>query len=62
MPQDYEGKIKRLNNEIKKLPSVKVMTLSQMSYKPVKPYDEWYDFKRRSIDKYKPLADDLGEV
>ena len=48
MPRDYEGKIQKLQDEIDKLPSAKMMTLSQMSFKPVKPYDEWHDFKRRS--------------
>jgi hypothetical protein len=50
-PRDYEGKIQELKDEIKKLPSVRLMTLTQMSYKPVKPYDEWHDFKRKSIDR-----------
>lgn len=48
MPCDYMGKIQKLQGEIDKLPSARMMTLSQMSFKPVKPYDEWHDFKRRS--------------
>ncbi len=58
MPQDYEGKIKKLENEINKLPTVRVMTLTQMSYKPLKPYDEWHNFKRKSIDRFKSVEDD----
>ena len=53
MPRDFEGKIQKLQEEIDKLPSVRVMTLTQMSYKPVKPYDEWHNFRRKSIDRYK---------
>ena len=52
LPRDYEGKIQKLKDEINKLPTVQVKTLTQMSYKPVKPYDEWHDFKRKSIDRY----------
>ena len=51
LPRDYDGKIQKLQDEINKLPSAKMMTLSQMSFKPVKPYDEWHDFKRRSKSK-----------
>ncbi len=63
MPQDYQGKIQKLQDEIDKLPTVKVMTsLTQMSYRKVKPYDEWHDFKRKSIDRCKQNEyDELGE-
>ena len=60
-PQNYEGKNQKLKDEIKKLPTVKVMTLTQMSYKPVKPYNEWHDFKRKSFERYKQTEHDVEE-
>ncbi len=51
MPREYQGKIQKLKNEIDKLPSARMMTTSQISFKPVQPYDEWHDFKRRSKSK-----------
>ena len=54
IPTDYQGKIQKLQDEINKLPTVKGMTsLTQMSYRNVKPYDEWHDFKRKSIERLK---------
>ena len=58
MPQDYRGKIQKLEDEINKLPTVRLMTLTQMSYKPLTPYDEWHNFKRKSIDRFKPVDHD----
>jgi hypothetical protein len=40
-PRDHEGKIRKLKEEINKLPVVKMKTLTQMSYKFETPYDEW---------------------
>ena len=60
MPRDYVGKIQKLQDEIDKLPSARMMTLSQMSFKPVKPYDEWHDFKRRSKSRTEKVECDYG--
>lgn len=39
-PRDYEGKIKRLQEEINNLPVATLMTNSQMSWQNIKPYQE----------------------
>jgi hypothetical protein len=50
-PRTYQGKIERIENEMKSLPVQKMMTNSMLDYIPVKPYPEWHDYKRKSLEK-----------
>jgi hypothetical protein len=49
---DIKGKIELLQEEMKKMPIATKMTNAQMSYVPVKPFDEWFDFRRKSFERY----------
>ena len=44
--------MKEIKEEMKKLSKHNVMTMNQMSFKPIKPYPEWdQKFKRRTFGK-----------
>ena len=49
---DIKGKIELLQEEMKQMPIATKMTNAQMSYVPVKPFDEWFDFRRKSFERY----------
>ena len=49
---DIKGKIELLQEELKQMPIATKMTNAQMSYVPVKPFEEWFDFRRKSFERY----------
>jgi len=56
-PRTYKEKIERIEKEIMSLPIPRMMTNTMLDYIPVKPYQEWQDHKRRSLDKMLSISE-----
>jgi uncharacterized protein (UPF0335 family) len=50
-PHTYEEKIERIQKEMMSLPIPRMITNTMLDYIPVKPYQEWQDYKRKSLEK-----------
>ncbi len=56
-PRTYEEKIERIQTEMMCLPVPRMMTNTMLDYIPVKPYQEWQDYKRRSLEKMLSMSE-----